>query len=876
MTKRLPITQIVQELHIIGFHPSKLQGHEDNVGEYILIPIFAALGFDTRNADDLKLKPRISHSVISKYGLEPDYGLLKYGQTKEGSPKYGMVADTKRYGTPLTPEMEEKLAGYCGLTGAIVGVLTNGVDAIVLKPTRGVVEWEYLDRIPSKTELQTSLVTKPDYKGTDITYAKRIVQEITEPLMEEIAEKCHNIIRSRKGLAVPDRLYEFSKLIVARIVDERRYKEKQQPELLITSENVKTMKQKKQTIKSYITNILNTVQADIGIFSKDESINLDDDVVEQIIEYLDDYQLWSDKMDVLGHVYEKFLMNTMTGRELGGYFTPRPIVELVVKMVDPALDKTILDPACGSGGFLISPLMYLMNKHNMRDKESTKRIASKFTGIDIFADIVKLCQINLWLHGDCHDNVFRADSLDLSAETPNFILQALTDSSTYGLSYIFTNPPYGALTGNKLTVDRLEAINKKWKEKGIDLFECSYGSKGVYSLQPQVPFIELCLKLLKTPKEPLTGGKLGIVIDNGILSNTIQEAPIIRSLIKKYAIIEAIVGLPKGSFKAYGSNVIPVIMILRKKHPAETQGAIFRAEVKKIGLIPGRTLYVKDSDLDLNKVFDLWQKWLAEPKQDTLKVLDEKLPVWSLKSDDYRMDNNFVSPSSIIATDLLHKLEQEGKYELKSLDSLVENIESGLAPVDDGDLSMVEGGNIQPNFVFPVFVKRGSIGEGEEGFVLSEGDLLMVKDGTPATFAPISKAVVEAFGQVMFSYHIYRIRLKKEYTPLAFYFSSFLNSKLGQALVRKYISGGVTPTIREDELRKVLVPIPKDALVISDAKEKLEAIQKSVIASIGSLQSSEQLDKLMNPEDALPYLPANWLGAGKGDKQGYWKDFQET
>lgn len=108
---------------------------------------------------------------------------------------------------------------------------------------------------------------------------------------------------------------------------------------------------------------------------------------------------------------------------------------------------------------------------------------------------------------------------------------------------------------------------------------------------------------------------MGVVIDNGILSNTTEEAPVIRAIIKKYCVIEAIIGLPKGSFKAYGSNVIPVILILRRKYKNEEPGHIFRAEATKIGLIPGRTDYIKDSNEDLIKINALWTKFNSEEKK---------------------------------------------------------------------------------------------------------------------------------------------------------------------------------------------------------------------------------------------------------------------
>ena len=863
-----------KRLYLLGSYPtlSELSGHEDNIGQKLLIPILTALGYD-----DIREKPQLFHAITGKQKREPDYGIYEYNKSSAKRTMFGMIAEKKAYGATLTHEIEEKLAGYCVLTGALYGILTNGKSIIVIKPKRGAICWDYINQIPSKSELENELKeSKVKYKRDDIIFSKRIIGELNEEIMENIAQKCHNIIRSRKGMAVPERLYEFSKLIVSRIVDERRYSEGKQQELLITAENVKLMKEKKQNIKDYIKNILKTISSEIGIFNEEETVNLDDDIIEQIIEYLDDYQLWSEKMDVLGHVYEKFLMNTMTGRELGGYFTPRPIVDLVVKITDPSFGKTILDPACGSGGFLISSLIYLKDKHNMHSKNEIKTIASTFYGMDIFLVIAKLSQINLWLHGDCHDNVYRTDSLDLTNDTPKIIVDALKNPSEKGFDFILTNPPYGADEGNKIPKERLKTMSEKWHKNGINLYECVYGSKGMINLQPQVPFIELCIKLLKE------GGKLGVVIDNGILSNVTEEAPVIRKIIKKYCIIEAVIGLPKGSFRAYGSNVIPVILIVRKKYENEEQGSVFRAEARKIGLIPGRTDYVKDSDADLIKIYDLWNKFGSEREKKECVIYDDKLPIWITLGDDYRIDNNFFSPSAIEATKIVHNFGGY-EYEIKKLDEIKEIITNGISPSSNGDIPILKGSNIQPNYILPAFSKFGILQETNKEFLVEEGDILMVKDGSPGTVTAISKVFTENYEKSFASYHLHLIRLKGEYKKHAFFISSFLNSKVGQALVRKYISGSVSPTIRGypkkvggvqeiGEVGKIEVLIPKDEKISVKVREEIEQLQQNVISSRDFLKSSMVLDSKINPNGKLPALPINWMPGGKGDKHGYYKD----
>lgn len=867
MRKEIEARDLWNKLNILFDYPSDvlLRGHEDNISR-VLLQLFKALGYDD---SDIKEKPQIIHAITGKNRREPDYGIYKYEKKQE---RYGMVVDKKSYGLPITDEMEEKTAGYCVLAGALYGIITNGEIIIVIKPTRGAVQWDYEGSIPSREQLESELKESTfKYKAHDIVYSRRITAELDERVIEDIAEKCHNIIRSRKGTAVPERLYEFSKLLVARILDEREYKTGLRSDLLITKENIDSLKEKQASIKEYITTILEKVRGEIGIFREKEGVDLEDDIIEQIVDYLDDYQLWSEKMDILGHVYEKFLMNTMTGRELGGYFTPRSVVDFIVRMIDIEINKSILDPACGSGGFLISSLIYLKEKHNIRKPEEIRRIANKFQGIDLFSEIVKLSQINLWLHGDCHDNIHRADSLELTERTPAFIKEALIDPENNGLDYVLTNPPYGAEVGNKIPADRFSRMGRQWKDAKINLYESAIGLSGSRQIgvQPQVPFIELCIKLLKKPKSSYErGGILGIVIDNGIMSNTVEEAPVIRNLIQKYCNVKAIIGLPKGTFKAYGSNVIPVIIIAERKHESQKQGFIFRAEACSIGLVPGRTKYIKDSSDDLDKILGLWDSFQSMKKDGDWILLDSTLPAWSTKGFDTRMDNNFWSPSYFRAKEMIEALS--GDYTIKKLGDITDFIDSGVAPSKDGEIPLLEGINIQPNFIFPVISKYTELVEDKKRLLLKKGDLLMVKDGSPSTVAIVTDAILSEFGEVVPSYHLYLIRLNNEYVKYAYFVAVFLNSRLGQSIVRRYISGSVSPTIRDGDVDNIEVIIPKKE-AIEEYSRRIEELQQNAILSRAFMSISEELDKSVGVNN-IPKLPINWLPGGKKDKQGYWKN----
>jgi len=513
-----------------------------------------------------------------------------------------MVVDLKRHGIPLTYRHEEKLAGYCALFNSKYGILANDIELVVLTPTKGVLDWDFLDRIPTKAELQAELKVRPAYTPSDKTFAIRLasLEELDEKTIEKIATDCNNLIRRRRGMWSKKRQYEFSKLLLLRIQDERDFIDRKKDELELTSEKIKSLKGRNVNLQAYFNSLFQSLSSNIGIFPPNEELELDDGVIEERVGVLDVHALWLKKMEMLGQIYERFLMQTMTGRELGEYFTPRSLVNLTIHLVGPSPDQTILDPACGTGGFLIYSLYHLENRYG-EEKGDPLRIY----GIEIDEDTHKLAKINSWLHNDSHNNIIRADSLDPN-QAPPFLQKALRNPEKDGFDSILTNPPFGAMGKNKIPFEDVNKFTEGWNKLGSDLFECGINRK---DLIPQAVFLELCIKALKKPEDRGEGGRLGTIIDFGIFSNIRNEEPVIRRILRRNAIIEAVIGLPKGSFKMYGSNVIPCILVLRRKHESEEQGPVFRAEIQKIGYVSGANRFRPDSDEDIRSVMEYWDKW---------------------------------------------------------------------------------------------------------------------------------------------------------------------------------------------------------------------------------------------------------------------------
>lgn len=168
-----------------------------------------------------------------------------------------------------------------------------------------------------------------------------------------VFDQCHDILRMQKGLDARGRLYEMCKLILVKLYEEEREEQGE--------ENRFTLKAIERAEKLGIdaSRLINSSFKELreqklrGLFEPEEKVELKPHTIKEIVDLIEIYSLRKTREDVLGVAFETFLRGMMTGKELGEFFTPREVVEFMVKLVDPQIGEKILDPACGTGGFLI-------------------------------------------------------------------------------------------------------------------------------------------------------------------------------------------------------------------------------------------------------------------------------------------------------------------------------------------------------------------------------------------------------------------------------------------------------------------------------------------------------------------------------------------
>ncbi len=238
--------------------------------------------------------------------------------------------------------------------------------------------------------------------------------------------------------------------------------------------------------------------------------------LKAIVDKLSSINLADSDSDVKGDAFEYFIKDSVTvGNDLGEYFTPRHIVNLMIELVEPKFGETVYDPTCGTGGFLISAFRYIKKRCANTSENIAKLKDGTVFGREL-TNTAKIAKMNMILTGDGHTNILQMDSL----------ANPVTDEYWVALA----NPPYGQST-----------------EYGLYY--------AVISNEGDAIFIQHILKSLKE------GGRAAIVIPEGVLFR--KDLLKVRQYLLKNCDIQSIISLPRGVFRPYSENKTNII-IFRK------------------------------------------------------------------------------------------------------------------------------------------------------------------------------------------------------------------------------------------------------------------------------------------------------------------------
>lgn len=378
--------------------------------------------------------------------------------------------------------------------------------------------------------------------------------------------RCHNFIAGNQGLQKPQAFWELLKLIFCKIHDERHNDEVQ----FFAAPNERHRVNGPIKVQKRIEALFQQVKQDYPtIFRDSEGIELKPVVLAYLVSQLQKYSLLESDIDVKGRAYEEIVGSNLRG-DRGEFFTPRNVCRLAVAMLDPNEKQLMLDPACGTGGFLITAMNHTIEKiraaemikwANKQDRaeraigERIKKFAAQFiVGIDFNPELVKATKMNMVMNNDGSGGLYQANSLEAPARWE----AELRNRNILGqVDLLFTNPPFGS----KIPVTDpaiLEQFDLGHVWSYDKLADKWVKSENVQKSQPpEILFIERCVRFLKPGS-----GRAAIVLPDGILGS--PGLGYVREWILRNTRILASVDLHPDTFQPFVSVQTSVLVVQRK------------------------------------------------------------------------------------------------------------------------------------------------------------------------------------------------------------------------------------------------------------------------------------------------------------------------
>jgi type I restriction enzyme M protein len=339
-------------------------------------------------------------------------------------------------------------------------------------------------------------------------------------------------------------------------------------------------------------------QSHIGyLFEKSEALTIDQSALRDCVVILQNYEISASKRDIIGEAFETFIGPNLRGNE-GQFFTPRNVVQLTTAILNPKPGELILDPACGTGGFLTEAL------------RSNGASEIRAIGIDKDRFLSRLAAIQLYLfRKDDSSTAFCANSLASSHNWPNSMRGFVAPNS---VDVLMTNPPFGS----NISVDReiLEShrLGRIWARSSSTEGRASEWietSKSAPNRAPQIVFVERCIYFLRP------GGRMGIVLPDSIFGN--ESLGYVRQYVRQVADVVAMIDLPLETFLPSTSTKTS-LLFLRKKNGV-TQENVFMAIAAKCGHNRrGKPIYRGDgsADDDFPLIAQAFADWKAQNAND--------------------------------------------------------------------------------------------------------------------------------------------------------------------------------------------------------------------------------------------------------------------
>lgn len=485
-----------------------------------------------------------------------------------GKPTPLYLIEAKRDGTKLTVKHHNQAINYGRSKNCLFVAVTNGKIFELLNTTTGhplKFNGSSFNRLPTRNDLiryfLPQLKTNPETDNINLPSDVSIPFRAGLPLskMNNLFKQCHSSIRTIEK-DEEHAFADFSKILFLKLLEEKWDSENLTPPYsYLFHELAETNVERADRVQTAIKSMIRTIKDDtkFGEVLADPIRLKKDATYLTIVKRLAAVSFRDCDLDTKGAAFEYFVRATLKGKKLGQYFTPRPLVKLMLalgkyKQIESSLMAgepfKVLDPACGTGGFLVFAMNMCRQdiEEKLKAQEIHQALAKKldtalkeetFYGIDANEGVACSAKMNMVIAGDGHTNIRCGDSLKDSSLIPEYKVNAAVCAD--GKAHlILTNPPFGTSEGESLT------------SKEINHYD-------LVSKKGQSLFIQKMLQSIHA------GSLIVTVIDDGVL-NTATDSEL-RTHILKNCRIEKIIKLPDETFKPNKINVKSSVLVLKRR-----------------------------------------------------------------------------------------------------------------------------------------------------------------------------------------------------------------------------------------------------------------------------------------------------------------------
>ncbi len=793
------------------------------------------------------------HKLIHEYGYDPENIRLEYGISfgretkradivifeKEHPTSAYIIVEVKK---PNSREGKAQLKSYCNASGAIIGVWTNGES----KEYYHRKDPNYFENIPE--------IPKANQKLRDILHERWTISDLeakdrlsdSRKSLTSLIQEMEDEVLANAGVDVFEEVF---KLIYTKLFDEMK-STRDKSRVLEFRNYGDTDSDLKANIQALFKQAMHIWP---GVFNDNDTISLTPSHLAVCVSALQEVKLFNSNLDVIDDAFE-YLMSKSAKGEKGQFFTPRYVIDMCVRMLNPQKHESMIDTAAGSCGFPVHTIFYVW-KNILAEKgieqshlftaeekpaECQDYVRDKVFAIDFDEKAVRVARTLNLIAGDGRTNVLHLNTLDYGRweETTKprawkkiydegwlrftDFCEHEEDYSSFTFDIVMANPPFAG------DIQQKEIIYR---------YELARDSKGKYAskIGRDILFIERNIHFLKP------GGRMAIILPQGRFNNSSDKY--IRDFIASHCRILAVIGLHENVFKPHTGTKTSVLLVQKWDGdlcPRRDDYPVFFATMKKPGKDnSGEKIYVRDSQgnilrdshfhpvvsHDLYNHEGLTQDGIAEAfiefakreglsffgdarfSEERYRELVSGLEVSEVMLS--RLENYFTlgaeyySRKFINATNILQRCSTEPLSKIARV-------------ITDGDHGIIRYFDDGVMFILSEFVKEGYIDTSTVKRILRErheflmksalrpGDVIFAKTG----YFGRSAVVPDDMPEANICADVAMVRLKERENP--YFLSTFLNCKYGYYQLQRRGIKTTRPAVKLVELQDILIPKMSD------------------------------------------------------------------